>query len=226
MTVSTPGATVKDVGPTPTRDRPGRPRATSRAEIERTALDLFAADGFDETTVDDIADAAGIARRTFFRYFPSKNDVVWGDFDTLLGELERHLDGASADQPLWATIRAAVIDFNALAPSATAAHRQRMSLILYVPALQAHSTLRYAAWRAVVERYAKRRLGDPPSAASAGLVAHLALAASVSAYERWLAHPGADLATLLGAAFDAVDLRLGLPTGPSDAKGATRALRE
>jgi mycofactocin system transcriptional regulator len=197
--------TLDDVAPTPTRDRPGRPRATSRAEIERTALDLFAADGFDETTVDDIADAAG---RTFFRYFPSKNDVVWGDFDSLLGELERRFDDAPSDAPVWATIRGAVIDFNALDPAATAAHRQRMSLILYVPALQAHSTLRYAAWRAVVERYVHRRLRDTSGTASAGLVAHLALAASVSAYEEWLARPGADLDTLLGEAFDAVDVRV------------------
>jgi mycofactocin system transcriptional regulator len=196
------------VGPPPTRDRPGRPRATSRAEIERTALHLFATGGFDETTVDDIADAAGIARRTFFRYFPSKNDVVWGDFDTLLDELEGGLDDAPADAALWATIRAAVIDFNALAPSAVAAHRQRMALILYVPALQAHSTLRYAAWRAVVERFAATRLDPAADGASPGLVGHLALAASVSAYELWLTSPGTDLALLLGAAFDAVEVHV------------------
>src|ERR671911_699689 len=46
----------------------GRRRSTSRAELERVALGLFATKGFDETTVDDIAAAAGIGRRTFFRY--------------------------------------------------------------------------------------------------------------------------------------------------------------
>ena len=50
------------------------------------AFTLFAARGFDATAVDDIASAAGIARRTFFRYYASKNDLVWGDFD---GELRR-----------------------------------------------------------------------------------------------------------------------------------------
>jgi len=193
---------------TTTPERPGRPRRTTRGDIERLALDLFAARGFEETTVDEIAVAAGIARRTFFRYFPSKNDVVWGDFDALLVDLERRLDDAPSHRPVWATVRDAVIDFNALPVEAAPAHRQRMSLILYVPALQAHSTLRYANWRAVVERFVAQRLGAPVVGAAPTLVGHVALAAAVSAYEQWLAEPGGDLPALLGDAFDAVDLRL------------------
>ena len=63
------------------RERPGRPPVTSRTELEQIALDLFLRNGFNETTLDDIAGAAGIARRTFFGYYSSKNDVVWGDFE-------------------------------------------------------------------------------------------------------------------------------------------------
>src|SRR6185436_16233147 len=97
---------------------PGRPRVTSRHEIERVALDLFSARGFAETTVDDIAEAAGIARRTFFRYYESKNDVVWGDFDTLLDDLEASLMVSSDRQPLWVTVRDAVVRFNTIPPDA------------------------------------------------------------------------------------------------------------
>ena len=64
----------------------GRKRVTSRAELEHVAFELFERQGFDGTTIDDIAPAAGIGRRTFFRYFPSKNDIPWGNFDE---ELER-----------------------------------------------------------------------------------------------------------------------------------------
>ena len=64
----------------------GRRRITSRAELEHVAFGLFERQGFEKTTIDDIASAAGIGRRTFFRYFPSKNDVPWGDFEA---ELER-----------------------------------------------------------------------------------------------------------------------------------------
>src|SRR4051812_26554524 len=72
----------------------GRPPLTTRLEIERVAFALFAERGFDETTVEDIAAAAGISRRTFFRYFASKNDVVWGDFDAGLQHFAEVLDAA------------------------------------------------------------------------------------------------------------------------------------
>ena len=66
--------------------QPGRRRVTSRGELEHVAFELFEANGFEQTTVEDIAAAAGIGRRTFFRYFRSKNDVPWGTFEL---ELER-----------------------------------------------------------------------------------------------------------------------------------------
>jgi mycofactocin system transcriptional regulator len=189
------------------QERVGRPPVTSREELERVALELFARRGFPETTVDDIAAAAGISRRTFFRYFASKNDVVWGDFDSLLrrmdGWLQRIPDGA----PLLETLADAVVRFNSLPPEAVPAHRRRMALILHVPALQAHSTLRYADWRGVVARFAARQLALPEDDLRPQLVGHVALAAAVAAYERWLADDDADLAALLAAAFAQLDLR-------------------
>jgi mycofactocin system transcriptional regulator len=189
------------------RDGPGRPRASSRDALEHVALELFSTSGFDDTTVDEIAEAAGISRRTFFRYFDSKNDVVWGDFDTMLGDLDRWLGGAE-DRPVLETLRDAVIRFNALPAPAVPAHRQRMSLILYVPALQAHSTLRYADWRAVVARFVARRLDRPVEDMWPQLVGHVSLAAALTAYEQWLGRDDADLAELLAAAFDAVEIDL------------------
>jgi len=181
---------------------------TSRAELERIALDLFIRNGFTETTLDDIAAAAGIARRTFFGYFSSKNDVVWGDFDALLRGMEDWLVQSANDRPLLDTLTEAVVRFNDLPPQAVPAHRQRMSLILHVPALQAHSTLRYADWRGVVARFAARRLGQPVEALLPQLIGHLALGAALTAYEQWLADESADLAPLLKEAFGALDLRL------------------
>jgi mycofactocin system transcriptional regulator len=191
----------------PSHDRLGRPQLTSKAEIERVALDQFVERGFAATTVDDIARAAGIARRTFFRYFASKNDVVWGDFDSLLGGLSGWLTDAPAATPTWVAIRDAVARFNALPPEAAAAHRQRMTLILHVPALQAHSTLRYAEWRAVIARFAAQRTGEPVDGFGPQLVGYVSLAAAVTAYEQWLADDTSDLSARLQAAFDAVDVR-------------------
>ena len=164
--------------------------------------------GFEETTVEDIAHAAGISRRTFFRYFRSKNDVVWGDFDELLQLFEASLGEAPSDQPWFATLRDAVIQFNSFPAEDVAAHRQRMALILYVPALQAHSTLRYGSWRAVVAAFVARRLDQPESSLAPQLIGHVALAAAVAAYEQWLAQPRTDLSDMIGASFDAVSLLL------------------
>ncbi|MFZ2045839.1 MAG: TetR family transcriptional regulator, partial [Trebonia sp.] len=105
---------------------PGRKRVTSRAELEQTAFALFAARGFEQTTVDEIAAAAGIGRRTFFRYFPSKNDVPWGAFEVELDRMRVRLKACPPEVPLMDAIRLALIDFNRVAPEQVPLHRRRM----------------------------------------------------------------------------------------------------
>jgi mycofactocin system transcriptional regulator len=186
--------------PTGTPRGAGRPPATTREDIERAAFRLFADRGFDETTVEDIAAAAGISRRTFFRYFASKNDVVWGEFDAGLEHLRGVLDAADAARPWMDALRAAVVDFNSLDPQQAPLHRDRMELILHVPALQAYATLMYARWRAVVTDFVAARTGGRPDELLPRLVGHAALAAAVAAYEQWLAEPGSRLDLLLDEA--------------------------
>ncbi|GAA2446080.1 mycofactocin system transcriptional regulator [Actinomadura vinacea] len=164
----------------------GRPRVTSRAALERQAFALFARQGFDETTVDDIAAAAGIGRRTFFRYFASKNDLVWGDFEAHLQRLRGLLDETDPAVPLVEAIRRAVVEFNRFDPREVPWHRQRMRLILEVPTLQADATLRYASWRAIITRFVAGRTGLPASGMVPRLAGNVVLAAALSAYEHWL----------------------------------------
>ena len=178
----------------------GRRRITSRAELEQVAFDLFEHQGFEQTTIDDIASAAGIGRRTFFRYFPSKNDVPWGDFDAELVRMRRRLHASPADARLVDAIRHAIVDFNRVAPEQVPAHRRRMNLILRVPALQAHSTLRFAAWRQVIADFVAERSGQHPDALLPRTVAHAMLGVAVAAYEQWLDSADADLCDLLDAA--------------------------
>jgi TetR/AcrR family transcriptional regulator, regulator of mycofactocin system len=178
----------------------GRRRVTTRAELEAVAFDLFGRQGFEETTVGDIAAAAGIGRRTFFRYFPSKNDIPWGDFEAELDRMRARLAAFPPGLALMDALREAIVDFNRIAPDQVAQHRRRMRLILGVPALKAHSTLRFAAWRQVVAEFAAGRLGQPATALAPQAVAHAALGVATAAYERWLEHEGADLGDLLDAA--------------------------
>jgi mycofactocin system transcriptional regulator len=175
----------------------GRPPATTREDIEREALRLFTTSGFDATTVDDIAAATGIGRRTFFRYFGSKNDVVWGRFDEGLIRLRISLEKSGVEQPLADVLREAIVAFNALPPAQVPMHRHRMALILGVDSLQAHSTLMYAEWRRVVADFVAARTGARADDLLPRLVGHVLLGAAVTAYEQWLADPATDLGALL-----------------------------
>jgi mycofactocin system transcriptional regulator len=181
----------------PRAGHPGRKRVTSRAELEQAAFTLFAANGFDATTVDDIAAAAGIGRRTFFRYFPSKNDVPWGAFEAELERMRARLKACPPQTPLMDAIRLALIDFNRVAPAQVPLHRRRMELILRVPTLLAHSTLRFTAWRQVVADFVAERTGRRPDELAPQVVAHAVLGVAVAAYEHWLDDPAADLGKLL-----------------------------
>jgi mycofactocin system transcriptional regulator len=178
----------------------GRRPSTSRAELERVALDLFTSRGFEETTVDDIAAAAGIGRRTFFRYYASKNDAVWGDFDTQLEKLRRWFDECKPDVRLMDAVHAAVLTFNRLPKDQEPWHRRRMALILNTPALQAHSTPMYARWRAVIAEFVASRTGERPDDMVPQLIAYAALGAAVAAYEQWLRDEDAELEPLLDLA--------------------------
>src|SRR5580698_1224180 len=189
--------------------QPGRRRATSQGELEQVAFGLFEENGFDQTTVEDIATAAGIGRRTFFRYFPSKNDVPWGAFEAELDRMRVRLKACPPEVPLMDAIRLALIDFNRVAPAQVPLHRRRMELILRVPTLFAHSTLRFTAWRQVVAEFVAERTGRRPDDLAPQAVAHAVLGVAVAGYEHWLDDASADLGALLddgmrqlGAAFD------------------------
>ncbi|ANY09896.1 mycofactocin system transcriptional regulator [Pseudonocardia sp. HH130630-07] len=193
---STRGGAGPGAGAGPSR-RVGRRPVTSRSEIEHVALEMFAEQGFEHTTVDDIAQAAQIGRRTFFRYYASKNDVAWGAFDEQLVRMRAVLAAQPPDLPVLAGIRRAVLEFNHVEPAEQPWHRRRLELILRTPALQAHSTLRYAAWRQVVADFVAQRRGEPASALVPQSVGHACLGVCLAAYERWLADDGAELAALL-----------------------------
>jgi mycofactocin system transcriptional regulator len=177
----------------------GRRRITTRAELEHVAFELFDSRGFEGTTVDDIATAAGIGRRTFFRYFPSKNDVPWGNFEAELDRMRAWLGGCPARTPLMDAIRLAIADFNTVPPEDEVWHRRRMRLILGVPVLQAHSTLRYAEWRQVIADFVAERTGQPACALVPQTIAYASLGVAIAAYEQWLHADDRDLTTLLDA---------------------------
>jgi TetR/AcrR family transcriptional regulator, regulator of mycofactocin system len=191
---ASPGSTLDGSG------QPGRRRVTSQAELEHVAFELFEANGFEQTTVEDIAMAAGIGRRTFFRYFASKNDIPWGAFELELERMRARLRACPADIPVMDAIREALVDFNRVDEAQVPLHRRRMELILRVPTLLAHSTLRFTAWREVIAEFVAARTGHRTGQLAPQAIAHAVLGVSVAAYEHWLDDPSADLGVLLDQA--------------------------
>ncbi|HET7664790.1 MAG TPA: mycofactocin system transcriptional regulator [Mycobacterium sp.] len=182
--------------------RVGRRRSTTRDHISNVAIELFAARGFDEVSVDDVAEAAGIARRTLFRYYPSKNALPWGDFDAHLDHMRDLLNELEPDVPIGDALRTALLAFNSFDERETARHRQRMRVILDTAALQAYSMTMYAGWREVVAAFVAQRLGAKVEALVPQTVAWTMLGVALSAYENWLADETVPLAQVLGDAFD------------------------
>jgi AcrR family transcriptional regulator len=83
-----------------------RKRTRTRLMIQTEALRLFTEKGYAQTTVEEIADAAAISPRTFFRYFPTKEDVVlWDEYDPQVGEL---LAARPDDEPVVESFRAII----------------------------------------------------------------------------------------------------------------------
>src|SRR4051794_20671146 len=182
----------------------GRPPVTTRLEIERVALALFADRGFDETTVEDIASAAGVSRRTFFRYFDTKAEVLWHAFDQEVTALRDALAGIPDDVPLLDAIRRAVVSVNHYTAADVPELRQRINLISSVPALQASAAAHYDAWERAITDFAAGRLCQPRDALLPLALGRATLAVCRAAYECWVDQADEDLTVYLDAALRAM----------------------
>ncbi|MGW3963611.1 mycofactocin system transcriptional regulator [Amycolatopsis sp. NPDC005003] len=184
--------------------RRGRPPGTSARELELVALRLFTERGYHETTVDQIAAAAGVSRRTFFRYYDAKSDVLWNEFDTEVETIRRLLAEMPGELPVMEAVRRAVLEANHYRAEDVPELRQRMSLLSSVPELVASSAVHYDAWERAVSAFVARRCGQPAGSLYPLAVGHAVLAACRAAYDRWSARADADLRVYLDASLRAL----------------------
>jgi AcrR family transcriptional regulator len=82
-----------------------RTRRAVQKEITDAANTLFVEQGYEATTIDDIAAAVGMSQRSVFRYFPTKEDIVVGKFDFVADEMLGALRARPADEPVWESLR-------------------------------------------------------------------------------------------------------------------------
>ena len=188
----------------PPGTRRGRPPGTSRRELELIALRLFTDQGFDSTTIEQIAAEAGVSKRTFFRYFSSKAGALWSEFDHEVNLIRAALAEVPAGMPMMDAIRRAVVAANHYGPQDVTELRMRMNLIGSVPALQSSAAIHYDAWERAISDFAATRTGQPADSLYPLAVGRTTLAACRAAYDRWSARADADLTFYLDAALAAL----------------------
>jgi AcrR family transcriptional regulator len=155
-----------------------RKKEQTRRSIEDAAFRLFEERGFQATTVADIAAAADIAPRTFFAYFPSKEAVVFGDFDESFAGLGDRLAGRDPAETTFEALRAWIGDLIAEAhPHADGRDAVRRRLIADSEALAAHERHVMGRFEQLIAENVARDLGDDPRDLQPRLVAAAAVAA-------------------------------------------------
>ncbi len=184
--------------------RRGRPPGTSARQLELISLRLFTEAGFEETTVEQIAATAGVSRRTFFRYFDSKADVLWHAFDGEVRALRAAFAAVAPTVPLMDAIRQVVIGVNRYRAEDVPELRTRMHLVGSVPALQASAAHHYDDWERAVSEFAAVRLGQAPTDLYPLAIGRATLAVCRSAYEQWADRADADLTVYLDLAMRAL----------------------
>ncbi|GAA0467129.1 TetR family transcriptional regulator [Streptomyces stramineus] len=180
-----------------------RKRQLVSNELTEAALQLLALKGFDAVTVDEIVTAAGVSKRTFFRYFASKEDVVV----QFLADMGADMCAELAARPVEERPSAALLHVVSVPIAACGVHSDRalpvVQLILRTPALRARFLERQAQWRDDLSAGLARRLGlDPGSDLYPQLAAGMALTAFDAVLQRWSDSEGAeDSAELIERAF-------------------------
>jgi mycofactocin system transcriptional regulator len=173
--------------------------------LRHIALRLFVKNGFEATTIEQIASEAGVSERTFFRYFTSKSSVLWTEFDAEVAEIREALAAVPGSVPMMEAIRRTVVSVNHYKTEDLPELRMRMSLIASVPALASSAAEHYDAWERAVSEFAARRLGQPADGLYPLAIGRSVLAVCRAAYDRWSARADADLTGYLDAAMTALE---------------------
>ncbi len=194
-----------------------RTRRAVRRELADLALGMFVERGYEATTVEDIAAAAGLSKRSFFRYFPSKEDILFGDVEDLAEQIADEVRARPGDEDAWDCLRAVLGEWE---PHIHTAQRDldAMRLIETTPPLRARLHQKRDELRALVAAALRERPGAGLDAFTADLLTAAAGAALDAATREWLRTDGAaDRAALIDRAFAALS--------PSPAKAEPRRFR-
>ena len=165
------------------RERKKRER---RRHIEDVAIELFRRDGFEATTIEQIAAAADIAPRTFFSYFATKDDLVLADYTDRLERILAELAHRPDHEPAWVALSAS---FAAVASDYTAEVERLASpfaIMATAPSVYARSLQLQAGWEQTLSERLAARLAAPADDPTPRLLAAAAVAVMRASLQHWL----------------------------------------
>ena len=169
--------------------RVGRPIATDRAAVARTALALFEERGYDSVSMADIAEAAGVGRRSLFRHARSKADLVWDGAGPAADEMGRRLRCAPAGVPMLVAYREAFVGAMESAAVDLVATRSRLRLIVRHAELRAAAPQQLAEIAEVLSGFVEDRRPELGGTVGLQVVAEALGAASFAALRWWATAP-------------------------------------
>jgi AcrR family transcriptional regulator len=166
----------------------------ARERLQHAAMELFHERGYDAVTVVEIAERAGLTRRSFFNHFTDKRDVPFAGADDLQADALRALEESDQDrEPFSALLKALTIAGLRLADYIDVA-RLRLDLIASSPDLQERNLVKLATLARVLAQHLVEQGEDPAPAHFAG---QAAVAVFDAAYECWARDPSADFTHLM-----------------------------
>ena len=191
-------------------------KAATRRSIQEHALRLFAANGYDNTTVEDIAAAAGVSHMTFFRYFPRKENVVeTREYDPMI---EDFIVARPPHESPMAAIKAALSAWMVtVLPTDRQRILTRVRLVMSTPELRARQIVAMDDTRDLFARSLARRSGHPQDGLAITVHAAVAVAVFACALQTWAQTDDGDLIAIIDASFTAVETATA-PQTPDSAK--------
>src|ERR1700678_4045441 len=162
-------------------------KPSARERLAEAAFALFGERGYEQTSIDDITERAGLGRTTFFRHYRSKEDVIFPDHDRILEHVESRLRGPGHDTAAAAVADAVRMVLHSYLDEGDIA-RRRYAITSAVPALRDREIASVARYQRLFREFIAGWLGDPgePASLRAELMAAAVVAAHNHVLRRWL----------------------------------------
>lgn len=180
-------------------------KARTRVALHNAAMDLFVRNGFDHTTIEEIVDACEVSPRTFFRYFPTKEDVLFGDSQERRAELLLIVSAQPIDDPVFDVLRRSLHEVARGYEHERDRFVRRARVLEASPSLRASKAEQQRGWESTLVDELERRnrsASKQVSTEELRLLAALSMAAFRAVFDIWLDEPAADFVGMLDDTFE------------------------